>query len=237
MKSILSLSLIICLFLSCGEIKRSKTVLGYENEIEPVELEKDSSVLEVADIPVNFDSTQYLLHPVGGFSVYWGEKIYTKSGGHSSAMYSVSGRSRDQIHGKMHNILFQSLESDSLTPLTDKNIRIKQVNFLRSVFNSTGQQVLVYRILDADTNGDEVLTDADVQSLYISRVDGQEFRKLTADAFQLINWEELSTNSRLYFRALEDSDKDGKFGKQDQLHYYYIDFAAQDWEVMEYFPL
>ena len=129
------------------------------------------------------------------------------------------------------------INSENLSTLTTKNIRIKSVSFLRGIFDNTKKQILVYTIIDRDSNRDNKLDDDDIETLYISNIDGTNFTKLTAEFQELIDWKVLEIKNRLYFRSIEDTNKNGEFDKEDDLHYQYIDFSNNKLKVTEYKPI
>ncbi|MCY2686006.1 hypothetical protein [Salinimicrobium sp. TH3] len=186
----------------------------------------------VAHLPVHIDSTKYLLHPIGEL----GEERsgYFSSG--SSAGNNVF-QSSDVLRGRMTNLKFQQLNSEELVPLTNEQVVIYSVQFLRSIFENTGKQFLLYEMRDRDTNGDENLSEKDASSLYISNINGENFRKLTPEGEHLLQLTVVDEMNRLYFRTREDSNGDGQFDNNDRQHVYYVDLAPAALKVTAYFPL
>jgi hypothetical protein len=88
-----------------------------------------------------------------------------------------------------------------------------------------------------DTNKDVKLDDNDIKSLYLSEVSGSRFTKISLDLQELIDWKLMESNNRLYYRTIEDTNKNGAFDKKDKLHYYFIDFKNKDWKSQEYNPI
>lgn len=200
-------------------------------------ISKDTTLVEIADLPIHMDSTSYLIHPIGSFKIYGSEsKIYSGSSGNRSGNFHVSNYNNYSITGNLHNLKFQQLGSENFTTLTEKNIRISSITFLRDLFDNTKKQLLIYSVLDKDTNQDNKLDTNDVETLYMSNIDGSEFKKRTPEFQELIDWRFLSINNRLYFRSIEDTNKDGEFDKDDNIHYYYVDFNEDTNNVIEYVP-
>jgi hypothetical protein len=108
---------------------------------------------------------------------------------------------------------------------------------LKTVADKTKQQILVYVLEDMDTNKDVKLDDNDIKSLYLSDISGDRFTKISLDYQELIDWKVLESNNRLYYRTIEDSNKNGAFDKKDQLHYYFIDLSGKEWKSIEYNPV
>jgi hypothetical protein len=73
--------------------------------------------------------------------------------------------------------------------------------------------------------------------LYISDISGNRFTKLTPDLDELIDWNLIEANNHLYFRSIEDTNRNGKFDKNDVVHYNYVDLNDKKWKVNSYKPI
>lgn len=54
---------------------------------------------------------------------------------------------------------------------------------------------------------------------------------------ELYDWNTIKGESKIYFRTLEDKNKDGELNNNDKFHYYFIDFSTTPYSVTEYNPL
>src|SRR5690606_38086923 len=97
--------------------------------------------------------------------------------------------------------------------------------------------ILVYTLVDSDTNRDGKVNSNDIKTLYISEINGNNFTKLSTDLEELIDWNTIEAQNRLYFRTIEDINKNGSFDKNDLVHYYYVDLKSPEWEVIKHDPL
>jgi len=238
MRNIIILGIILIFLTSCGNDEKPKVIYPKNEGIETTELKKDSTLIEIADIPIHIDSTKYLIHPIGEYRMDGSiGKVYFGSSSYDSGRFSITNYNRYEITGNLHNLKFQELDSENLTSLTTKNIRIKSITFLRDIFDNTKKQILIYRVLDKDTNRDNELDDNDLETLYISNIDGSEFEKLTSEFQELIDWKEIGIKNRIYFRSIEDSNENGEFDKDDKVHYQYVDFNSDKRIVTEYKPI
>ena len=238
MKNIIKLITILTLLSSCKNEKKPKVIYQETENVETTELVKDSTLIEIADTPIHIDSTNYLIHPIGEYKMYGSRSKYRfSSSGHGSGSFSIASYNGDRISGNLYNLKFQKMDSEKFTSLTKKNIRIKSVSFLRDIYNNLKKEILIYRITDKDTNMDNKLDHNDVEALFISNIDGTEFKKLTSEFHQLIDWKELKIKNRIYFRSVEDSNKNGEFDNEDQVHYQYVDFNNDKPLVIEYKPI
>jgi hypothetical protein len=223
------------LFSCKNEVETPKVI--YENPSKVVIVPKDDTTkIEVADLPIQMEGTNYLLFPIGKLSI--SNKNYDSSSrGGNQLNYKVSNYSEYQITGYLRNVKMQQIGKDSIKTLTDKDIVIQSITYLKSIADKTKQQILVYVIEDMDTNKDLTLDDNDIKCLYLSDISGNRFVKISVDFQELIDWKVVESINRLYFRTIEDTDKNGEFDKKDKLHYHYIDLSIKDWKSNEYNPI
>jgi hypothetical protein len=59
---------------------------------------------------------------------------------------------------------------------------------------------------------------------------------VSVDLQELIDWNLIDSKSRLYFRTVEKTKKNGQFDKNDVVHYNYIDLS-NEWKVSNYEPI
>ena len=143
----------------------------------------------------------------------------------------------NEITGFMQNLKFQKTDSDSLVSLTDKPILIHSVNFLSTIAQKSKQQILVYLTEDTDTNKDQKLDNSDIKSLYLSDISGKRFTKISTDVQEVLDWKIIESKNRLYFRAIEDTNKNGMFDKNDKIHYNYVNLLEAEWKAIEFMEL
>lgn len=203
----------------------------------------DTSRILIADLPVYFDSTEVLLFPIGLVDLEKLNKRPSEKGFSSSRSYSssedISGAvvynsSNDFISGSITNIVFENLKTNEQHLLSHKALNISSVEYLRDLAKKTKKDYLLYQIYDKDTNKDGELNNEDVQSLYISRLDGTRFEKAMGSNEEFDQGRMVLLALKYYFRTIEDSNKDGFFDKNDKFHYYYIDFSGDDFKIVKY---
>ncbi len=238
MKQIMIFSTIVLLLISCETNDKSKIVHSENINQEIIDPKKDSTFIEIADLPIEIDSTDYLIHPIGYFKKEESRgKIIYKSSGYGSQNFSVSNYGNNKLSGDLTNIKFQHKDSDELVSLTDEFVKIKSLTFLRDVFNNCKKRFLVYEVTDKDSNQDGIIDYNDITSLYLSKIDGTNFIKLSEDNREILQWKVIESQNRLYFKTVEDKNKDGEFDKTDSLHYKFINLNNDDLKVMEYMPI
>lgn len=226
---------LIFLFASCKE-EAEKPKVTYDNASKAnVALKVDTTDIEVVDLPINMDGTNYLIFPIGNLkSTNRGVRSTSYKSQYS---FMVSNYGEYEITGYLQNLKFQEIGKDTMTTLTDKPVIIQTATYLKSVSEKIKKQLLVYTLADMDTNKDNKLDADDIKALYISDISGHQFIKLTPDFQELIDWNLIVVSNKLFFRTLEDTSKNGKFEKEDVLHYYFVNLLAKDLKAQEYKPL
>jgi hypothetical protein len=226
------------LLASCKE-EIEKPKVTYDASKVGKELTKaDSTQIKIADLPIQMQGTDYLIHPVGDLSVYEkGSKNRYGSSSVNDLSFTISNASEYEITGFLQNLKFQKIGSDSIKALTDKPVLIQTATYLKTVSDKINKQIMVYSMMDLDTNKDGKLDVSDITTLYLSKISGDKLTKVSADFQELIDWNLIESQNRLYFRTVEDTNKNGKFDSKDVVHYNYIDLANKDWKVESYNPI
>jgi len=240
MRKIISLGFVLILLSSCRKEEKPKVIYTKTKNAEPTELKVDSSLVKISDTPIHYFDTKYLIHPIGEYRMSKSRSNpdgFFGSGSYNTGSFSISNYNGSEIRGNFHNLKFQRIDSDIITNLSTKNIRIKSVTFLRDIYDNSEKQILVYRVFDKDTNRDNKLDNNDIETLYISKIDGTAFTKITTEFQQLIDWKEIKIMNRLYFRSIEDTNKNGEFDNLDNIHYHFVDFNQNKQVVTEYNPI
>jgi len=225
----------VVLFVSCKKEEAEKPKVTYEttSKVKP-EVVSDANQIEVADLPINMEGTNYLIHPIGVMS---GNGKGIKSSYDSEQGFTVSNYGEYQITGYLKNLKFQEIGKDTINTLTDKQILIETATYLKTFADKSKQQLLVYSLADMDTNKDGKLDNSDIKSLYLSTVSGQKFTKLSADFQELIDWKIIESKNLLYFRTVEDTNKNGEFDAKDSIQYQFVDLLDKEWKVISYKPI
>jgi hypothetical protein len=225
----------VVLFVSCKKEAAEKPKVTYEttSKAKPEEV-SDANQVEVADLPINMEGTNFLIHPIGVMSAK-GKGI--KSSYDSEQGFTVSNYGEYQITGYLKNLKFQEIGKDTIYALTDKQILIETATYLKTFADKSKQQLLVYSLADMDTNKDGKLDNSDIKSLYLSTISGQKFTKLSADFQELIDWKIIESKNLLYFRTIEDTNKNGEFDAKDSLKYQFVNLLDKEWKVISYKPI
>ncbi|MFY8111499.1 MAG: hypothetical protein ACOVKP_05780 [Flavobacterium sp.] len=237
-KSIINGLIVVLLMASCQKEGEKPKVI-YDNSSKSTVVAKlDSSKVEIADLPVQMEGTDYLIHPVGDLRIYErGAKSRYGSSAVNDVSFTISNVAQYEITGFLQNLKFQKTSSDSIRPLTTMPILIETATYLKAVSNRIKKQIMVYTMVDADTNKDGKLDTNDINTLYLSAISGEKLTKVSADLEELIDWSLIESSNRLYFRTIEDTNKNGQFDQKDVVHYNYIDLNKNEWKAIRYSPI
>lgn len=232
------LGIAILLLTSCKE-EVEKPKVTYDGTSRAKELVKtDSTQIQIADLPLQMEGTDYLIHPVADLSIREkGIKARYGSSSVNDLSFTISNYGEFEITGFLQNLKFQKIDSDSIKKLTDKRVLIQTATYLKSVADKTNNQIMVYTMVDMDTNKDGKLDISDIKALYLSEISGERFTKISSDFQELIDWKLIGSNNRLYYRTVEDTNKNGEFDKKDVVNYYYIDLSKKEWKIIGYEPV
>ena len=228
----------ILLLTSCKE-EVEKPKVTYDGTNRAKELSKaDSTQIQIADLPLQMEGTEYLLHPIADLSIRErGVKSRYGSSSVNDLSFTISNYGEYEITGFLQNIKFQKVDSDSIRKLTERPVLIQTATYLKSVADKTNNQIMVYTMVDMDTNKDGKLDTSDIKALYLSDISGDRFTKMSSDFQELIDWKLIGSKNRLYFRTVEDTNKNGEFDKNDVVNYYYIDLSNREWKIIGYEPV
>lgn len=238
-RKLIVLGIIILVFSSCKKEIETPKVIYQDTKntvIQPAKV--DSSNIEIADLPIQFNGTKFLIHPIGDYRIFGGKSKYSYGSSNSeSGSFRISNYNEYEITGYLSNLKFQKIGTDSIKSLTDKAILIQTATYLKAVADKTKQQIIVYTLSDMDTNRDSKLDTNDIKTLYLSTISGDKFTKISSDFQELIDWELIEASNILYFRTIEDTNKNGQFDKDDVINYNFVNLNIKNWKIENYKPV
>lgn len=238
MSKYIALLLVLIVVFSCKQGKELPKV-RYEANKEKTVTKIDTTQIDIADLPIHFEGTSFLIHPIGDVNRVNrnARTAYDASSSDSEQSFTVSNNNDFQITGFLSNLKFQQVSSDSIKSLSDKPMLIETATYLKAFSDRNKQQIMVYTLCDSDTNKDGKLDGNDIQSLYLSDISGNNFVKLSPDLNELIDWNVVEANGKLYFRTIEDSNKNGAFDNNDIVHYHVVNLLSKEWKASDYSPV
>ena len=235
-KSFYSIAFVSLLMIACNQEEKPK--LTYENQEKEVGFQKiDSAEIKIADLPIHLQGTDVIIHPIGDVRVYNSGNSRYGSSKTKSVSFTISNYNYPEITGFIYNLKFQHKDSTQMHLLTQNRMQIQSVTYLDKIALQSPEKILVYTVVDKDTNRDGKYDSNDIKALYISNIDGSHFMKLTEDLHELIDWNVIEVKNRLYFRSVEDNNKNGAFDNSDNVNYYYVDLLDNEWKPIAYNPL
>ena len=103
----------VLLIVSCQkEVEKPKVIYdsSSKNTMAP---KLDSSKVEIADLPVVMEGTDYLIHPIGDLRIYErGTKSKYGSSAVNDVTFTISNIAQYEITGFLQNLKFQKIDSD-----------------------------------------------------------------------------------------------------------------------------
>lgn len=233
--------IVIAWSLLIGGCNQSASKIDYENQIDTIatviDISEDTTKILVSELPVKIDCTDVLIYAVSLVDLQTrnrSKKI--GSGSYSGSDFGSRYFNGNDMTGRFTNLIFEDLNANRKV-LTNHKMMITRAYFLRSIFDVTKKRYLMYTIYDRDTNGDGRFNTADLESLYLSDINGEGFSKITKELHEFYDYQVITEDNKLYFRTLEDINKDGKLNNQDKFHHYKIEFDENGYDVREYDPL
>lgn len=237
MKNIFIVILVTTLF-ACGREPKINQEIEIDTTSVADDRLSDTTKTLVASLPMKFDSTDVTLFAVslvelpsrrGYIKDEYGSS-YSRSSGVS--IYA----SENYIDGSFVNLIFKD-KSGLERKLTEIKATFDQAKFLRDVFRETGSGYILYYVYDRDTNGDTEYDYQDLRALYISKLDGTGFTKLSEELHDFHDDVFIKDDMKYYFRTLEDRNKDGQLNSKDIFHHYVVNFDKDGYTLDEYDPL
>jgi hypothetical protein len=126
------------------------------------------------------------------------------------------------------NLIFYDLESGKTKLLTEKKTRISD---FRTNLNEVGpilKNSVLYEISDTDYDLDNKLTYLDPKQLYISDINGDNFKRISSKNEHLKEYQIVPNTDKIIFQTLRDTNGDKQFNKKDELIWYLIDLSSKE---------
>lgn len=233
MKKLFLLLTISILIFACSR-NEPRIVYDENDNVEHSEDLSDSETKNykklIADLPFSFDSLDYLYFPIGETNESFKMNVRTFASSYSktSKSYSLGYVSGRNVNCNLDNLMIRSKDKSTFKLLTKSDLRIKSLNYLYRIDTLHGIDRFVYKIIDSDSNKDTYINDDDLVGLYSSKTNGDEFKRISPINQQLIDWETIDLQGLLYFRTMEDIDRNGEFDDKDRINLYEYDLIKGD---------
>lgn len=221
------LLLLIILTISCSEKENEKKIV-YDNDNTQNENIETKDTLKsniesklIAGLPFKLDSAKTKIFPIAKIKLQNEKRGITKIGSYSGSsftFFAIGSYNNREYYGHLDNLIFENIENGKKHLLTNNKLKIKTFGQLHKN-QSTPIKKIFYEIITNDSNKDNELDENDLTNLYISGIDGENFTLISKLNEDLIDWTLLNENL-LYFRTIEDSNKNGEMEENDTLHIY-----------------
>ena len=162
--------------------------------------------------PVELKGGEILAIPIGNFIDEW-----------RKSKKSYEYRSSEMMTD--WNLLFYNRLQDSTNLLTEEKMYLTQIQ-TPSKESNTPDHIFYYTYAkDTDTN--DVLNYKDAQQLYISNLDGSNFKQITADIESLEYIQRSQKQNEIYIKTIIDINNDLQFTSEDLGQWYIYNVADQ----------
>lgn len=119
------------------------------------------------------------------------------------------------------NMIFHSLKTGQSHLLLNKKAVISQWQFveLKKEQDKPVRKVLLLRLIEADTNGDQKFDWNDASVAYLADNLGKNIRRITPLNAQVSGWKYDKNRHVIFLRVIKDSDNNKKFTNQDEVNF------------------
>ena len=210
MKKYLILILLISM-ISCTDKQKQRIVYPENNNEELNEqaiIEEDIKDKLMVHLPQKLDSTNYLIFPINRILINNSKTRMSKLS-YSSSHYNIP----------LENLIFENIITGKTHKLTQEKIKILSYQQLFGE-NRNSEKIIIYKVISHDTNQDGYLDNGDIVSLFISDSSGKKFSRISKSNEQLLEWNYIFETKKVYFRTVNDIDKNGIFDKNDKHNIY-----------------
>ncbi len=204
---------------SCDKLKKEVNTVG-RLDLETTNVKdkpNDKKGLKlIADLPIKIDSSS-------NFIVF---HINTLGESDSSDKMSYTSR-KEYHHSYLKNLIFQNIQTDMRNVLTTDKIEIVSYEQLY-VEKNKPENVILYQVIDNFSEDKDALT---LTGLYLSTEGGENFTKISEKGHHLTNWEYYPELKKVFFKTIEDSDRNNALDNLDTHHIYSV--SIQDFKAKE----
>ena len=137
------------------------------------------------------------------------------------------------------NLVFYNSDNNTQHLLTyNKKVIINSIHFCGSSSSSSNDDCIaqkgfnlyknniLYDVTSTDFNHNDNLDDDDPNYLYVSDKQGNNFRQISPDNYNITSWEVLTGTSKIILQGQKDSNGDRKFDNNDQVTPMLVDITS-----------
>lgn len=215
------------IFIACNLNVAERDVLTVPTETSDAQAIEhtlaDSNLVFIRDFPQLPDSSNYFIH--------YSECALRERKSQSWLKIGSSYGYDDDYNRIIKDLAFQHIDSAALRKLTDRKMLFSNFHVL-SRSKTDKSEVIIYNALEHDSNLDGKINNDDFNSVYISKLDGSEFTKLTPDGHHAWMTEYYEGPNILYQISFIDQDSNHRFSDGDTSFISYIRLDNDTFEVI-----
>ncbi|MCP2728675.1 hypothetical protein, partial [Limnofasciculus baicalensis] len=133
---------------------------------------------------------------------------------------SLSDFSEYDRKGLFDNILFYRKQDGESHLLLNKPAKISSFDTLeKKEPGKPPTQLLIYKIIETDTNADKKISYEDATIGYLSDLSGKNIKQITPNNTQILNWSIIQSIKSIFVKIIKDSNNDKKFTETDESTY------------------
>ncbi len=228
--SLLCLAVILLLTISCTEKTPKLESVTTEN-LSKTEVDSILSAFKFKYAsPIIPATGNYIILPVS-----------TLRSGHNRRSYDYSSSGKDAA--EYWNAMFYNRLSNETRLLSTTKMRITQI-YTEEVGTITVPQYykrnntvmpknVLYRVIDHEYNNDGTLTDKDPEGLFISGLDGLNFKRISPKNEDLTEHIVFKNPQQIILQTRRDSNQDKRFTSKDELIWYKAEMLCENWQLTE----
>ncbi|MHA7130649.1 hypothetical protein [Algoriphagus namhaensis] len=168
------------------------------------------------DLPLILDSTDWVLYP-----------LPLEGDDDAKADWKVS--SYGDV-GTFWNIAFFRPATQEVHLLSDslkmRILSISPMNLYGQGTGSISSRHIYYSLQSEDLDQDGQLTSKDPKYLFVSSLDGSNFKQISPEDMDLIHWQPISSGSKVLIQARNDRNQDQQFTEEDEIISFVYDLTA-----------
>ncbi|TCD26253.1 hypothetical protein EZ456_14675 [Pedobacter psychrodurus] len=135
------------------------------------------------------------------------------------------------------NLIFYDIISGKSELLTKEKININSFNIGHSENVPNNQttlsdQFIYYNITDSDYDGDKKLTAKDPNKLYLSKLDGKSFTRISPNNYNLNSWKIDDKHDLILMDLIKDSNGDKEFNDKDEVEYFIYNLKTRTFKAV-----
>lgn len=207
---------------SCEEETKTVVINEANNNAQDFIIEKDTTAIKVLKLPVFIDSTNFLYHPIALERVYDKKDFSVDKFSYESRGLS-NNYSSYTFSGVYAGFIVEDMKTGQKVTIIKDEINISSAQIYNKLDHNPRVEFVLYEGYNLDTNKDGKLNYNDLKALFISDLNGANFKKLTLDFEELIGHKFIVENDQLYFQTQKDSNNNGIFDSADGYRNYVVD--------------